>query len=376
MSSVKCVMSVATVGLALSYPVLSARPALAQIPSNPQVEIVYARPRAASLQAVANRLKSRRVLEEFAQFMLPLKLPTTLTVQFDQCGGNARLYKPGEPATICYELVDQIEKIAAKSADDDGEMMLAGAVTQAVFHAAANAVFDILDVPIWGRREDAADRLAGFLMVEVGSDLAYWTIVGTASFFQDSGKTWTGSQFADVRSPEAQRFYNYLCMALGGDRETFTPILRDTLLKTGRVVWCAKEYSDLRFAFNKTIMPHVDPDLLKTIQSMEWLKADDGRLAIKEVEGSRFEFKADLVLLAMGFLGPRKPGMVEQAGLALDPRGNVLANVKDYKTSVPKLFAAGDMRRGQSLVVWAIREGRQCARSIDESLMGSTTLPR
>jgi glutamate synthase (NADPH) small chain len=109
---------------------------------------------------------------------------------------------------------------------------------------------------------------------------------------------------------------------------------------------------------------------------IDWVKGDDGRLAIKEVEGSRFELKADLVLLAMGFLGPRKPGMVEQAGLALDPRGNVLANVQDYKTSVPKLFAAGDMRRGQSLVVWAIREGRQCARSIDESLMGSTTLPR
>jgi glutamate synthase (NADPH/NADH) small chain len=109
---------------------------------------------------------------------------------------------------------------------------------------------------------------------------------------------------------------------------------------------------------------------------IDWVKGDDGRLAMREVEGSRFELKADLVLLAMGFLGPRKSGMVEQAGLALDPRGNVLANVKDYKTSVPRLFAAGDMRRGQSLVVWAIREGRQCARSIDESLMGSTTLPR
>ena len=109
---------------------------------------------------------------------------------------------------------------------------------------------------------------------------------------------------------------------------------------------------------------------------IDWVKGDDGRLAMREVEGSRFELKADPVLLAMGFLGSRKPGMIEQAGLALDPRGNVLANVKDYKASVPRLFAAGDMRRGQSLVVWAIREGRQCARSIDESLMGSTTLPR
>jgi len=109
---------------------------------------------------------------------------------------------------------------------------------------------------------------------------------------------------------------------------------------------------------------------------IDWVKGADGRMAMKEVEGSTFDLKADLVLLAMGFLGPRRPGMVEQSGVTLDPRGNILANVQDYKTSVPKLFAAGDMRRGQSLVVWAIREGRQCARSIDESPMGSTTLPR
>jgi glutamate synthase (NADPH/NADH) small chain len=109
---------------------------------------------------------------------------------------------------------------------------------------------------------------------------------------------------------------------------------------------------------------------------VEWAKGADGRMGMQEVAGSAFQLKADLVLLAMGFLGPRKPGMVEQATVALDPRGNVAANVVDYKTSVPKLFAAGDMRRGQSLVVWAIREGRQCARSIDEALMGATTLPR
>jgi glutamate synthase (NADPH/NADH) small chain len=107
-----------------------------------------------------------------------------------------------------------------------------------------------------------------------------------------------------------------------------------------------------------------------------WAKGADGRFGMTEVEGSRFELKADLVLLAMGFLGPRKPGLLEEAGVALDPRGNVLANLKDYRTSVPKVFAAGDMRRGQSLVVWAIREGRQCARAIDESLMGTSTLPR
>jgi glutamate synthase (NADPH/NADH) small chain len=109
---------------------------------------------------------------------------------------------------------------------------------------------------------------------------------------------------------------------------------------------------------------------------VEWAKDAAGRFQMKEVPGSEFQLKADLVLLAMGFVGPRRPGLLEQAGVALDPRGNVAANTTDYRTSVPKVFSAGDMRRGQSLVVWAIREGRQCARAIDEFLMGETSLPR
>jgi glutamate synthase (NADPH/NADH) small chain len=95
-----------------------------------------------------------------------------------------------------------------------------------------------------------------------------------------------------------------------------------------------------------------------------------------EVPGSEFQLKADLVLLAMGFLGPRRNALLEQAGVELDRRGNVAANTVEYRTSRDGIFAAGDMRRGQSLVVWAIREGRQCARSVDLYLMGTTTLPR
>ena len=109
---------------------------------------------------------------------------------------------------------------------------------------------------------------------------------------------------------------------------------------------------------------------------LEWATGEEGRMEMQEVDGSEFELKADLVLLAMGFVHPVQEGMVETLGLKLDPRGNVDANTKEYRTSVDKVFAAGDMRRGQSLVVWAIREGRQCARSIDEYLMGTTDLPR
>jgi glutamate synthase (NADPH) small chain len=97
---------------------------------------------------------------------------------------------------------------------------------------------------------------------------------------------------------------------------------------------------------------------------------------MKEIPGSDFTLKADLVLLAMGFIHPVHEGMIEELGLDLDQRGNVQADTENYQTSVPKLFAAGDMRRGQSLVVWAIREGRQCARAVDQFLMGDSILPR
>ena len=112
------------------------------------------------------------------------------------------------------------------------------------------------------------------------------------------------------------------------------------------------------------------------VTGLKCVRADwsDGQL--KEVPDSEFTIPADLILLAMGFLGPRKQGMLEQSGVQLTERGNVDANVKDYRTSDPAIYACGDMRRGQSLVVWAIREGRQCAASVDEALMGKTELPR
>jgi glutamate synthase (NADPH/NADH) small chain len=109
---------------------------------------------------------------------------------------------------------------------------------------------------------------------------------------------------------------------------------------------------------------------------VEWVKGADGRQHMEEMPDGRFQLKADLVLLAMGFLGPRAGGLLEQSGVARDPRGNVAANVVDYKTSAAKMSSCGDMRRGQSLVVWAIREGRQCARAVDEFLMGTSLLPR
>lgn len=109
---------------------------------------------------------------------------------------------------------------------------------------------------------------------------------------------------------------------------------------------------------------------------VEWKKDASGRMVMEEVPGSAFQVKADLVLLAMGFMHPVHEGLLKDLEVNLNERGNVDANTEDYNTSIEKVFSAGDMRRGQSLVVWAIREGRQCARAVDEYLMGSSILPR
>jgi glutamate synthase (NADPH) small chain len=106
---------------------------------------------------------------------------------------------------------------------------------------------------------------------------------------------------------------------------------------------------------------------------LNWQRSSDGRMAMEEIPDSDFELDCDLVLLALGFLGPEPDGIISQFGLKLDPRSNVLCD--NYQSTVPGVFAAGDTRRGQSLVVWAIWEGRECARAVDAYLMGESFLP-
>jgi glutamate synthase (NADPH/NADH) small chain len=109
------------------------------------------------------------------------------------------------------------------------------------------------------------------------------------------------------------------------------------------------------------------------VKKLHCVHVDD---KLKTIPGSEFEIEAELVLLAMGFVHPVHDGMIKELNPALDQRGNIVASTDDYRTSIDKVFAAGDMRRGQSLVVWAIREGRQAARAVDAYLMGSSLLPR
>jgi Putative metallopeptidase len=251
---------------------------------NPQIKFYYLRPKSADFTAISQRLQKRRVLEEFTEFLAPLRLPKKLTLQFDECGAPTRPYDPrGTVATICYELIDRIEHIAAEVPANARELVLTGTVIQVIFHEAAKAVFDILQVPIWGREEDAADRLAGLLMTGFSTDVTRKTIFGTALFFAKSGRAWNGSQFADRNSPEAQRYYNYLCMAYGSDPKTFDDLTKaqngeEAALPDDRAARCTGEYLQVLKAFNLRIMPHVDPDLLVQVRAIPWSLASSGKM--------------------------------------------------------------------------------------------------
>jgi hypothetical protein len=248
-----------------------------------QVRISYEPPQDAKYNPVHDALKRRQVLERLQLFLTPLRLPRELLVRLAQCGAETVPYQAGGPVTICYELVQHVADIAAqhtKDADEQAQIM-DGTFVEAVLHQTAYAVFDLLQVPIWGRKDDAADRLAALIMMQFGEPVALTTIVGTAKFFEYSNHTWTGEDFADESSPEAQRFYNYLCIAWGGDPVTFhfaAPRPGPSAfprLDEYRASFCAREYAQIRDAFNLRIMPFIDPDLLVKVRATPWLLPDE-----------------------------------------------------------------------------------------------------
>jgi hypothetical protein len=259
---------------------------------NDQIDIAYVEPTNPDFERFYTGLKRREVLEELQAFLAPLKLPRKIEVKVDQCNQPGHLYAPGGPVVICYEYVARLQELAAKIPADGAashgvsrDDAVVGAFVQAVLQQTASAVFDVYNIPIWGREQDAADKLAGFLMLQFGPATARKLLNGAAYFFEASDRTWTGSDFSDVRGTEAQRFYNYLCIAYGADTRTFADFAggqatsgaerRADVLPPSRVHLCAKEYGDEQWAFYSLIMPHVDKDLLHEVLARKWLRPDD-----------------------------------------------------------------------------------------------------
>jgi hypothetical protein len=268
----KCTICAAAMAVALMSPI-------SLLAQQSQIKISYDEPTNPQLRPIYERLKERHVLEELQAFMTPLRLPRQLRVRTAECGAATTDYKPEGPATVCYEMVDFIEKLVAQHApdQDSAQMAIAGAVIETVLHETAHAIFDVLQVPIWGREDDAADRLAALIMTQFGEDVTKTTITGTANLFTWSGKTWTGSDFSSIASPDYQRFFNYACIAYAADPLQFSDLVEKGTLPKRRAERCKDEYQQIRKAFNLRIMPYVDPDMLIKLRSTPWLTWSPGK---------------------------------------------------------------------------------------------------
>ena len=250
---------------------------LAVATAAPQVSIAYGDAPAgdAALVHAHDILVKSQALEELTSFLTPLRFPADLHIRSDACGGASR--RPYDAATktvtICYEMIARILDVAkaqTDASDQDRNRAMLGTIVEALFHETAYGLFDLFDVPIWGRLDDAADRLTAFVMMQFGEDNARTTILGSALFFNWSARTWTGQDFASTEAPEAQRFFNFLCIAYGGDPIAFDSLKTNGALPEYRYPQCAKEYQQVRKAFDLRLMPFIDPDLLIKARARTW----------------------------------------------------------------------------------------------------------
>ena len=270
---------------------------------NPMVHLQYEEP---SFTQLYRQLKNRRILEEYSQFMSPLRLKRPLTVSIEGCGIINADYNPERHyIRLCYEFLDMVENEAAmpqarlpeplnnaQSFPGAGLMpgfsrgeVIIGGIVQVALHETGHAIFDIQGIPRLGREEDAADQISGLMMLQFGTSLARTLIKGTINVWhhmqaRTALKRQAARQVAllgDTHSLDLQRAVNYLCLAYGKDPAAFEDLTQRWLPRQRRDN-CKFEYDQTLLAFQKTVLPFVDTEQLKKVQAMPILRPGDSDL--------------------------------------------------------------------------------------------------
>jgi hypothetical protein len=306
-TSMRRIMTAAALALALAGPLVLGQPAAAQYPpelTNDMIDVEYNEPTSEKYRPLYQRLKERKLLEQLAAFLSPLKLQGGLILSLEEgdpraCAGPNSYYDRAGTLHFCYSWFHFVETEVAKDYPREpnepfsvsslglipgftrAEVIIGGAV-DVMIHEMGHALFDINEIPLFGREEDAADQLAALLMLQFGKQVAMTTIKGAfnvshhlhAERLRKNKGAVTPRQEADEHSIDIQRAYSYLCMAYGRDPETFQE-LADQLLPRARKANCAEEYKQIAHAFRKTVLPDIDPDKMKKVMEMQILRPED-----------------------------------------------------------------------------------------------------
>lgn len=284
--AIRCPAAV-VLGLALVTSVVLATPVVAQtwesIPANPRVEIEYVAPTSTQFESVYASLKQRKILEELQRFLAPLRLPHPLRLVTKQCGQVNAFYSPSSRSlTICYELVAEIMDSAPQTVSEDGfitrQAAIIGNLIGVLLHEGGHMLFDMLDVPVFGREEDAADQTASFIALQFNKDVARTIVKGFVYFWareKDPAVSASMSVWSDEHGMASQRMYSALCLAYGGDPKTFQEFIDRDWLPKKRADHCDQEFTQLKLAFADTVLPFIDQELMVRVQQTQWLTADE-----------------------------------------------------------------------------------------------------
>lgn len=294
----KRIVAVAAPFLVLALGAVLSMAAQTQPMQNQQIHVQYVEPKFMQLY---QRLMKRQVLEEYSQFMSPLRLKTPLTVSAEGCGiVNSDYDFERHYIRLCYEFLDFIEnEVAVPQAQlrapfNDAKKypglglmpgftraeVIIGGITQVALHETGHAVFDLQGIPRLGREEDAADEISGLVMLQFGKPLARTLIKGTINVWHHMQGRFgfdERNSLGNGHSISIERAVNYLCLAYGQDTASFSD-LADQWLPDQRKANCKYEYQQAFLAFQKTVWPLVDVEQLKKVQAMQILRADDSRL--------------------------------------------------------------------------------------------------
>ena len=268
---IAAVLTVVATSLLVQAQESAAQPRPQELAANTRVVIDYIDPRFARSQATLDRLRKRQVLEELAMFLSPLRLPRVLRIRTKSCGVVNAFYDRSEWAvSLCYEFYEHLEQIAPQTASPQGytrDEVVVGGFIDAIFHELGHALFDILQVPVFGREEDAADFFSAYVLLRFAPEDAARLFQGVGFMMASEAKAALEKPqdlraFAVPHGTAAQRYYNLLCMAYGSDPKTFADAVSKGGLPTERADGCAEEFATLERAFRKLIVPYIDEELL------------------------------------------------------------------------------------------------------------------
>lgn len=263
----------ALIGLAVM-----ATPAVAKKPwplYTDQVRAHYSPPKDPKHQAIEAALRERRVLERLRELLSPLRLPRILTLKVESCDGIANAFYEDHTVTICYEYLDFVVQSAPRETTPGGltpSDALIGPTVDVFLHEVGHAVFDMLQIPVFGREEDAADMFSAYILLRFAPADAQRLIRGVALLgakeAMDAQRQAPGIKtFADSHGLPAQRYFNVLCIAYGFNEKAYADALTRGDLPSERAEGCADEYAMLDRAFMALVMPHVDQRRLRKVRA-------------------------------------------------------------------------------------------------------------